>query len=95
MSSRFRTPSTHCRVEGVHGSHWVPEGMLGDCTVSDLCLGNMPPVAQVIYPDLGYHEVVEILTWLPASADGDRLVEIASATGARDIVPLSKIRVFP
>lgn len=95
-----RKPSPRCTVVGPHDQHWLPDGMLGDRTVEELCVGDRPPVAQVIYPtNAAYHEVVEIeYLHMPEPMTGERndqLVIITSATGARDMVPLSLITVFP
>lgn len=46
MGKRRAGLSPHCVTEGPHGLHWVPEGMLGNMTISDLCAGT--PVASVV-----------------------------------------------
>lgn len=99
MRQTHRKPSPNCTTVGPHNPHWLPDGMLGDRTVEELCIGDRPPVAQVIYPNRTYHEVVEIEYMdMPSTLTGkpkDQLVIITSATGARDLVPLSRITIFP
>ena len=63
-----------CMTEGLHGLHWVPEGMLGDMTVEGLCAGT--PRAFVLGRDGRRSEVTD-LAYVPA-LDQFRYTHIAS-----------------